>query len=143
MDEMNKKLRAIISQMIGMGKMVFSEGTTEEQISEFEKTHDIKLPEQYREWLTITDGCMLFLPAGVQLYGIAHKPIINVDEKDKPDDSYIVIGALATGDPVLCQKDSDRISIFNHEEGRIEDDESYADFCAFLNDLSNLLGIGE
>jgi len=143
MNEMNKQLRDTIAQLIGKGKMVFSESATKEQISEFEKAHGITLPAQYREWLQISDGCMLLLPAGVQLYGIAHKPIINVDEKDRPDDSYIVIGALSTGDPVVYQKNSDRISIFNHEEGRIEDDESYTDFCAFLNDLCNLLGIGE
>lgn len=143
MGEANEKLRAIIAQFIGQGKMVFSEGATEEQVSEFEKEHGIVLPAEYREWLQISDGCMLFLPAGVQLYGVAHKPIINVEENDRPDDSYTVIGALATGDPVLCQKDSERISIFNHEEGRIEDDESYDDFYAFLSDLYNLLGIGE
>lgn len=143
MDEMNKQLRRTIAQLIGKGKMVFSEGATEEEIAEYENKHGVKFPDQYREWLKITDGCMLFLPAGVQLYGIAHKPIINVDEQDRPDDSYIVIGALATGDPVLCQKESDRVSIFNHEEGQIEDDDIYTDFNAFLNDLYNLLGLGE
>ena len=74
---------------------------------------------------------MLLLPAGVQLYGIAYKPVIHIYEKDRPDDSYIVIGVVLTGDPVLCQKGSDRISIFNHEEGRIEDDESCTDFITY------------
>ena len=143
MKEMNEKMRAIIAQLIGQGKMVFQEGATEEQLSDFEKTHGIVLPTQYREWLLITDGCMLFLPAGAQLYGVAHKPTINIEENDRPDNSYTVIGALATGDPILCQEHSERISIFNHEEGRIEDDESYEDFYAFLSDLYNLLGIGE
>ena len=143
MDEINKELRTTIAQFIGKGKMVFSERATKEQIAEFEKKHGITLPALYKEWLSISDGCMLFLPAGVQLYGIAHSPIINVNENDRPDDSYIVIGALTTGDPILCQKNSERISIFNHEEGKIEDDESYDDFRAFLDDLQNLLGIGE
>lgn len=143
MKELNERLRTIIARFIGQGKMVFSEGATEEQISEFEKTHGIALPFQYKEWLKISDGCMLFLPAGVQLYGIAHKPFINANETDRPDDSYIVIGGLATGDPVLCQRGSEMISIFNHEDGQIEDDERYCDFCAFLDDLYNLLGMGE
>ena len=143
MERMNEALRNVVAQLIGQGKMIFSEGATKEQVSEFEKKHNIVLPSQYREWLQISDGCMLFLPAGVQLYGVAHKPVINVDENDRPDDRYTVIGALATGDPVLCQKDSDRISIFNHEAGRIEDDESYDDFYSFLSDLNNLLGVGE
>lgn len=143
MKEMNNKLRSFISQAIGKGNMVFSEGATEKEISDFEEKNGVSLPSQYREWLLISDGCMLFLPAGVQLYGVMHKPIINVEDCDRPDDSYIVIGALASGEPILCQKDSERISIFNHEEGRIENDESYDDFYAFLHDLYNLLGLGE
>ncbi len=143
MKELNEKLKTIVAQLIGQGKMVFSECATEEQISQFEKTYGTVLPLQYKEWLKITDGCILFLPAGVQLYGIAHKPFININENDRPDNSYTVIGALATGDPVLCQNGSEMISIFNHETGQIEDDERYDDFCAFLNDLYNLLGIGE
>ena len=143
MKMINEKLKTIIAQLIGQGEMLFFESATEEQISEFEKKHDIILPAQYREWLLVSDGCMLFLPAGVQLYGVAHKPVINVEENDRPDESYTVIGALATGDPVLCQKDSDRISIYNHEEGRVENDEIYENFYAFLNDLYDLLGMGE
>mgnify|MGYP007088097297 CR=1 FL=1 len=85
----------------------------------------------------------LFLPAGVQFYGVAHKPIIDVDENDRPDEKYIVIGALASGDPVLCEKLGEKISIYDHETGSIDDELIYNDFYAFLNDLYDLLGIGE
>ena len=44
------------------------------------------------------------MPAGVQLYGVSHKPLIDVNDNDRPDDSYIVIGALASGDPILCER---------------------------------------
>ena len=57
-------------------------------------------------------------------------------------DNYIVIGALATGDPILCKKKGEQISIYNHEAGRIEEDEIYQNFYAFLSDLYELLGIG-
>jgi len=57
------------------------------------------------------------------------------------EDDYIVIGALSMGDPILCEKDSDRISIYNLEAGRIEEDESYPDFFSFLRDLENIIGM--
>ena len=46
----------------------------------------------------------MFLPAGVQFYGVAHKPVIDINEGDRPDDSYIIIGALSTRDLILCEK---------------------------------------
>lgn len=69
-------------------------------------------------------------------------PIIEVNDNDRPSDNYIVIGALASGDPILFEKGTEKIAIYNHEAGRIEDDEVYTDFFTFLKDLYDLLGIG-
>lgn len=135
------ELKAIVEKLDKQGKMTFFEGTTEEEIVKFEKEHEVKFPEKYKEWLKYSDGGECFLPAGVQFYGVAHKPIINVEDNDRPDEKYVVIGALSTGDPVLCEKSGEQISIYNHEADRIEDDETYKDFFAFLNDLYDLLGI--
>jgi hypothetical protein len=135
------ELKAIVEKLNAQGKMAFLEGATEEQIARFEKDHEVKLPEKYKEWLQYSDGGDYFLPAGVQLYGVAHKPLINAEDNDRPDEKYIVIGALSMGDPILCEKDSEQISIYNHEANRIEDDETYKDFFAFLNDLYTMLGI--
>ncbi len=137
------ELKTIVELMKTQGEMAFLDGASEDQIAEFEKEHDLKLPLNYKEWLQLSDGGECFLPAGVQFYGVSHKPLIDPDEDDRPDDTYIVIGALASGDPILCQKDGDQIAIYNHEDGRIEEDEEYPDFFAFLNDLHDLLGIGE
>ncbi len=90
-----------------------------------------------------SDGGELFLPAGVQLYGVTHKPVIDVNENDRPDENYIVIGALASGDSVLCEKSGEKISIYDHESGSVDDELIYDDFYAFLNDLYDLLGVGE
>ena len=136
----SEELKAIIDKINEQGKMVFLEGATEEQITQFEKDHELALPEKYKEWLQYSDGGELFLPAGVQFYGVAHKPVIDVNENDRPDESYIVIGALASGDPVLCEKSGERISIYDHEAGNIDDELTYDDFYAFLNDLYDLLG---
>ena len=137
------ELKRIIDLLNQQGKMAFLEGATEEQISKFEKEKEIKFPEKYKEWLRFSDGGECFLPAGVQFYGVAHKPLIDVYENDRPDDNYIVIGALASGDPVLCEKAGEKIAIFDHETGSIDDELVYDDFFALLNDLYDLLGIGE
>ena len=138
-DAMNELINKIQNQ----GKMSFLEGASDAQIDEFEKEKNIKLPRLYREWLTYSDGGEFYLPAGVQFYGVLHKPIIDVDDSDRPNENYVVIGALATGDPILFEKNSEKISIYNHGAGVIETDEIYDDFYAFLNDLENILGIGE
>lgn len=138
-----EELQNIIDAFNEQGEMAFLEAATDEQITNFEKDNQIVLPEGYKTWLKFSDGGECFLPAGVQFYGVANKPFLDVNDDDRPSDKYTVIGALATGDPIVCEKDSEQISIYNHEVGRIEEDETYEDFCAFLKDLYDLLGIGE
>jgi hypothetical protein len=123
--------------------MSFLSETTEEKINEFEKEKSVKLPAKYKEWLMFSDGGELFLPAGVQLYGIEHKPLIDVNDNSRPSEDYIVIGTFATGDPILCKKNEETISIYNPEMGEIDDELVYQDFTAFLKDLYELLGLGE
>ena len=139
----SEELKSIVDVISNQGKMLFFDGVTEEQINQFEAENNVKLPTQYRAWLMLSDGGECFLPAGVQFYGIEHKPIIDINSVDRPDYKYIVIGALATGDPILCERDGEKISIYNLEGGRIEEDEVYEDFYSFLKDLYDLLGIGE
>ncbi len=138
----SEELKAIIDKFKEQGKMNFLDGTTEEKITAFEKETEVTLPSKYKEWLLFSDGGEFFLPAGIQLYGIEHKPVIDVNNNDQPNDKYVVIGALASGDPIIFEKDSEKIAIYNQEAGRIEDDEIYDDFLAFLKDLFGLLGIG-
>ena len=135
------ELEKIIDLLNQQGKMAFLEGATEEQISHFEKENEVKLPEKYKEWLRFSDGGECFLPAGVQFYGVAHKPLIDVNDNDRPDDNYIVIGALASGDPVLCEKAGDIIAILDKKTKRIDDERSYDDFSAIINENYDLLVI--
>lgn len=137
------ELKGIVDKFHEQGKMNFLPETSEEKITLFEKEKNIRLPEKYKEWLLFSDGGEFFLPAGIQLYGIEHKPLINIDNNDRSSDEYIVIGTLSSGDPILCEKAGEKIIIYNQEAGRIEDDEIYDDFMAFLNDLYDLLGIGD
>ncbi len=137
------ELKNILENITVQGKMCFFEGVSKEQIFAFENKNSIVLPVQYKEWLEYSDGGEFFLPAGVQLYGVAHKPVIDVNDSDRPNEEYVVIGALASGDPILCKKGGEQIAIYNHEASRIEEDEIYQNFYAFLSDLNELLGIGE
>ena len=144
----SEELKAIIDTLNEQAeqcksKMDYFEPATDEQISEFEKNNNLSFPSKFREWLLFSDGGECFLPASVQFYGVAHKPLIDVDDNSRPDDSYVVIGALPEGDPILIKKDAETVSIYNQEAGRIEDDEVYDDFFAFLNDLYDILGMGE
>lgn len=139
----SKELKAITDNLLQQGKMRFFDPVIEKQIVEFEDNNGIALPTRYREWLLFSDGGECFLPAGVQFYGIVHKPIIDVNNDDRPDNNFIVIGTLASGDPILIRRDSEIISIYNQGAGVIEDDEVYDDFFSFLTDLPALLGIDE
>ena len=134
---------AVADLLRSQGQMSFVEPTTDAVIEAFETEHERQLPSQLKQWLLVSDGGDFFLPAGFQLRGVVHLPFIDVDDPDRPDDSYIVIGTLASGDPVLCERSSERISIYNHEAGRIEDDETFADFFTFLTSLAAVVGIGD
>ena len=137
------ELKTIIENIEKQGQMSFLEKATEEQISIFEKTNGIHFPEQYKEWLQFSDGGEFFLPAGVQFYGVHHKPLVDINDDDKPNDNYVIIGALSTGDPIVFEKGHEQISIYNHDAGVIEPDETYENFFEFLKNLRSMLGLGE
>jgi len=134
---------AIAGLLRTQGPMRFVEPASDAALGAFEAEHELQLPAQLKQWLLVSDGGDFFLPAGFQLRGVAHLPLIDVDDTDRPDDNYVVIGALSSGDPVLCERSSERISIYNHEAGRIEDDESFADFFTFLTALAAVVGAGD
>lgn len=140
---MSNEADAVAGLLTPQGQMRFVEPATETAVEAFESEHGIQLPSQLKQWLLVSDGGDFFLPAGFQLRGVTHLPLIDVDDPDRPDDTYIVIGTLASGDPVLCEKSGERISIYNHEAGRIEDDESFADFFSFLTSLAAVVGAGD
>lgn len=135
------KVQNLISRFKSQGKMRFNAEASLEQIKDFERENAISLPQKLKEWLSVSDGGDFFLPGGFQLYGVAHQPMIDIEDTDKPNNDYVIIGVLASGDPVLCETNGEKISIYNHEAGRIEADESYSDFDSFLFDLSSILGI--
>ncbi len=139
----SEELKKIIDQIVSQGKMSFLEPAAVEQIYDFEKGKNIVLPTRYKEWLQYSDGGELFMPAGVQLYGVEHKPLIDINDNSRPNDEYIVIGTFATGDPILCKKGEETIAIYNQDNGEIDEGLVFQDFPSFLKELYELLGIGE
>lgn len=129
----SEELQRIIDKISAQGKTNFLDATTENKIETFEIERDIKLPTKYKEWLLFSDGGEIFLPAGIQIYGIEHHPMIDTENEDRPDDSYIVIGAMASGDSIVFEKAEEKIFIYNLESDRTEENETYEDFYAFLN----------
>lgn len=134
-------LEQVVTRLQGQDLMRFPEPATDDQITLFEKQHGVFLPELFKEWLKFSDGGELYLPASVQFYGVAHKPVIDITDNERPDDSYIVVGALASGDSVLFRKGEDRFYIYEHASQK-PDMYVYDDFPALLNALCILLGRG-
>lgn len=137
----NTELSKIVRTLDSKGRMIFFPPATRAEIDDFEMNNRVKLSSQYTEWLLFSDGGDLFLPAGVQFYGVSHKPLIDLQDPAKPVGDYIVIGALSNGDPILCEQSEDTISIYNLEGGRIEEDETFSDFFFFLSELPLILGV--
>ena len=125
---------------ISKNKISLMESVSDIDIDYFEKKNNIKFPKGYKSWLKISDGGELYLPAGVQFYGVNHKPLIDINNSNRPCDKYIVIGSFATGDSILYEKGTENISIYNHETGIIDDDEVFDDFETFITKLKDLLG---
>ncbi len=136
----SKKLAMIVDQISKKSKTRFLDGATEAQISDFEAKNGIKLPSAYKQWLQFSDGGECYLPGGIQFHGVAHKPLIDVNDADRPNDDYIVIGFFSFGDPLLFKKDSEQIAIYNHEGGKIEEEEQFDDFFTFLRKLPEVFG---
>ena len=140
---MDNKLESIVNKLKNTGEMSFFNGVNEKDILNFEQVNSIKLPSELRKWYLYSDGGEFFLPAGLQLYGILHKPVIDINDTDKPSDEYYVIGRLSWGDPVLCKRNSDEIFVYNHENNVINEEESFSSFFSFLDNLGVFLGITE
>ena len=138
----SQEAKGISDQLLKQGKMRFREGAAEEDILRFEQDHGFCLPKKFKEWLLFSDGGEFFLPGGAYFRGVAHKPLINVDDRDTPDENHIVIGALATGEPLVFEKGREEIAVYDHETGQIQEEERFSDTFVFLKSLSAYLGIG-
>ncbi len=123
------------------GRIKTEPWVTAEDIRRFEERTGIRIPALYREWLQISDGGYLFPPAGLQLYGVSHRPLIQLAADIPADGVYAIAGAMPYGDPVLFKVGSEEFMLFNQEDGRIEPEEVFPDFSSFLDHIPSLLGL--
>ena len=135
--------KTILDSYKKIGVIRLQPGAKKSQIATFEKKEGLHFSNQLKTWFRLSDGGELFLPAGVQFYGVCHKPVIDPHDTGAPDDSFVVIGSLANGDPVIWKKNSEQIAIYNKNAGRIEEDEIYEDMISFFKDIPALLGVVE
>lgn len=122
------------------GRIRLAPGASEEELAGFEAAAGLRLPAPYREWLRLSDGGLLFPPAGLQLYGVAHEPLLSPAAQDCPE-GHLMAGTMPYGDPVLMEKGSGRFMLYNQETGEIAPEESFPDFGSFLDRLPALLGL--
>ena len=69
----------------------------------------------------------------MQFYGVAHMPLIDTEDDERPDGSYIAIGRMCNGAPVLFKKGSQKFAVYYPEDGEIYDGFTYEDFYDFLD----------
>jgi len=124
--------------------MIFHEGANEEQIAEYEKELDLKIPEYYRKILKFSNGIDA-IEAGVFFYGVNKgdkNSFMSVTNPKEFQDDYnieipveidisdrlLIIGD--TFDPALCiNLTNQEISTWDHEFNNVC---CYDDFFSFL-----------
>ena len=65
---MSRRVEELILRLRRLGNNRFLPGASEEQIGTFESRTGVKLPEQFKEWLLVTDGGDLIMPGGKNDY---------------------------------------------------------------------------
>ncbi len=109
----------------------FNEPATEEQFAQWEKEHNIIIPESYKEWLRFSNGSVID-NATAEFLGVER---IVVSSKYIPED-LVIIGHLIGDGEVLCFSKENR-NFVRHFEGR--ENGVYQDFNEVLKEIIRLV----
>lgn len=103
----------------------FMEPATEEEIVKWEEESNVKMPEDYKEWLKLTKTCQMCSTIASLIFPQTKQP-------DFLPDDYVLIGYVVGDGEVLCFSKStgEYITYF---EGKV--DEEYNDLISFLKDI--------
>ena len=112
-----------IQRLIDTGApMQFKDGAGELSIGQYEKTTNISLPQDYREWLLFSNGSEIFVP-GTVFYGVDSTAKNSLIEKNSQKerglfaigDSLLVIGRFNFGDLLCMDLNNGEIIQWDHE----------------------------
>lgn len=120
---MVQELCFIAREEYGSRATYFDDGMSLEEISEWEKSHRIKIPDSYKAWLQLVKQCMLLFDLAVLTV-----PAVNYDIV--PDEDLVIVGRLIGDGEYLC------FSKLTHEFIRYKDGVKriYIDFKEFLQE---------
>lgn len=107
----------------------FLEPATEEEIQEWEKATDVRIPETYREWLKLTKTCQICQTIATYIFPKLSQP------EFIPDD-YVVIGYVVGDGEVMCFSKSDG-KFITYFEGEVN--EEYDDFVGVLQETKRMI----
>ena len=116
-----QELCYIAREEYGSRATYFDDGMSLEEMSEWEKSHRIKIPDSYKAWLRLVKQCML-------LFDLAVLTVPAVNHDIVPDEDLVIVGRLIGDGEYLC------FSKLTHEFIRYRDgvQRIYIDFKEFL-----------
>jgi len=112
-----KKMCRLLSES---RKSEFAPPATEKKISDWEKQNGITIPEQYREWLLLTEHAYIY----GSRFELFFPEVYN-------DDDYIFIGEIIGDGEVLYFSKADD-TIYSDFEGEITEYKDFDDFLVYL-----------
>lgn len=120
-----KKLMSMCLQLEEIDESDFSDPITYEELEMWENTHQINIPDSYKEWLLFSKSSCIF--------GALAEFYMPVQDKNIPEE-YITIGTLVGDGERLCfEKSSGDIIRYNHGEiSRVSDFEQIIDWVIYM-----------
>ena len=103
----------------------FMEPATEEEIMKWEEESNVKMPEDYKEWLKLTESCQICSTIATLIFPQIKQP-------DFLPDDYVLIGNVVGDGEVLCFSKSTG-KYLTYFEGKVN--RKYDDFIMFLHEI--------
>ena len=107
----------------------FKEPATEEEILQWEKTTNIKMPKSYKMWLKLTRRCQIDSTLA-QFY------FPDTEQPRYVPEGYVMIGNIIGDGEIVCFS-KNKGKFITYFEGNI--DEEYEDFMGLLGEVKRLL----
>ncbi len=127
-DEIVKLCEDVIPEY-GESASYFMEPATEEEIVEWEKTTNIKMPESYKLWLSLTKKCQI-------RHTLAEFYFPDIVQMEFLPKDYVMIGSVIGDGEIVCFLKSNN-KFIRYFEGKINGE--FDDFGEVLTDIISML----